>query len=150
MSLHIIYHFITRSIDSWKKGMIHWAWFSLSLSLFSHFHPSYRTRLSLPRTHIHMTYARAGYRKSSILFVIFNFTLWRHNLANVRHNFMLSHIHNLIIYKKYTLRYVYWDHTNTSQGYIDIRFFIFFLLFFSEFSPRQAPRDATFSDLTRF
>lgn len=36
----------------------------------------------------------------------------------------------LLQIKKYTLSYVYWDHTNTSQGYIDIRFFILVLLFF--------------------
>lgn len=36
---------------------------------------------------------------------------------------------NLITNKKYILSYVYWDHTNTSQGYIDIRLPTFLFLF---------------------
>lgn len=42
-----------------------------------------------------------------------------------------AYTYNLIIIdKKYMLRYVYWDHTNTSQGYIDVRFFSFCYFFF--------------------
>lgn len=52
------------------------------------------------------------------------------------------HIYHLIIDKKYMLSYVYWDHTNTSQGYIDIRFFSL-LFFFPSFlhGRHQASRD---------
>jgi len=96
------------------------------------------------RTHTHIGNRRL---KSVIsnFYTLYDVTIFK------CHNFSLSHIHNLIIIdKKYTLSYVYWDHTNTSQGYINIRFFSLCYLSFFEFSPRQAPRVATFSDLTRF
>lgn len=65
-----------------------------------------------------------------------------------------AHIHLLITNKKYTLSYVYWDHTNTSQGYIDIRLFsLFFSLFFFSFVSRRqtlCERVAILQNLTRF
>lgn len=64
-----------------------------------------------------------------LIFIFYNVTIFQ---MSVTTPCSLSHIHIyhlIIIDKKYTLSYVYWDHTNTSQGYIDIRFFSLYYFF---------------------
>jgi len=93
--------------------------------------------------HARTRHTNIGNRRSDPWLLTF-YTLLRRQLSNVCHNFSLSHIHNLItIDKKYTLSYVYWDHTNTSQGYINIRFFslCYFFSFWVFFTMGTTRRD---------
>ena len=73
----------------------------------------------------------------------------------LRHAWERTYTSNILITnKKYTLSYVYWDHTNTSQGYIDVKnyslFTIFFIFSSLSFASPMADCALTLSDLTRF
>lgn len=103
---------------------------SLGLCFIFLFHSSFCNTLTY-HTHAHK------YWESSIWFVISMFLYSTWQFSNVCH---ISRYNLIIIDKKYTLSYVYWDHTNTSQGYINIRFFSLCYFFFWVFSTTGTTR----------